>query len=120
MKKNANEYKAWEVQMMSYAPVYEVNNDKCHNFYYHVKVRVYTGHKSFYRRNFVVWFDVFDLSEHYDKERFTKTDIKEYAKELAWSFVDQLPRKGAVTMNALAPFTEECRESIIHFNRIAA
>lgn len=117
----AKEHKAWDTDMVSCVKHYEVNNDKCHNYYWLVKVRIWTGRNTFFRRRFVVWFDSEDIYEHYEGQvRITQADVKEYAKELAWGFMDNLPHKGEVTYNTLQPFTEECNETIRHFNRIAA
>ena len=117
----SKEHKAWDTDMVSCALHYEVNNDKCHNYYWLVKVRIWTGRNTFFRRRFVVWFDSEELAEHYeDKKRITQANVKEYAREIAWSFLCRLPTKGEVTYNALQPFSDECNETIRHFNSIAA
>ena len=95
--------------------VREVNCDKCHNFYFEGWFRVYATDTHYYKGNFVVWFDTADLAEHFDKERFTKKDIREYAGELAYSFLAQAPYK-RVTAETMRPFYEECRNTIERYN----
>ena len=115
------EHEAWDCEITSCTKHYEVNNDKCHNFYYLVKSRIWTGRDSFFRRQFVVWFDTEELAEQYpDKSRFSKKDITEYARVCANSFLAKLPSKGEVTMESLKRFSDDCVESINRFNRLVA
>lgn len=120
--KNENGYrKAWDVDMTSCAKFHEVNNDMTHNFYFLVKVRVWTGRGTFFRRRFVVWFDTGDLGEYYsDKDTFSKKDIQNYARDIAWSFIEGLPVSKECNMESIADFTERCKETIYNYNAIVA
>ena len=123
MKKNNENHKAWSVDMTSCAKILEVNNSMCHNFYFLAKVRVWTGRNTFFRRRFVVWFDSEDLCEYFseDHKRITQKDIKDYAKEQAWNFVEgNLLNKGDCTYETMKPFTDECIATIRRFNGLAA
>lgn len=94
----------------------EVNNDMCHNFYYEVRFRIYTGKTHYYKGNFVIWFDTDDLAMEYpEKDIYTKADIRNYANELAWGFMDLAPRKN-INAETLRPFYEECSRTIDNYN----
>lgn len=96
--------------------IMEVNNDKCHNFYYEVRFRVYTSATNYYKGNFVVWFDSEDLAVHYEeKARITKKDIRYYAEECAWTFLDNAPSRN-VNADTMKPFYAECRRTIEDYN----
>ena len=112
------EHKPWETELVSCVKHYEVNNDKCHNFYFLATVRIWTERNTYFRRRFMVWFDTDDLADWYtDKERFSKADIKAFARELAWNFVASLSVKtGSVTKESLQKFTADCAETIYRFN----
>ena len=122
MKKNNENRKAWEVDMTSCSKILEVNNSMCHNYYFLAKVRVWTGHNTFFRRRFVIWFDAEDLWEYFDgQKRITQKDIKNYARELAWNFVESnLLHKGDCNYEAMKPFSAECIATIRRFNGLAA
>ena len=65
--------------------IYEVNNSMCHNFYFQYNGRIYNESKTKYRQFvFVLWFDIFDVMEHFDTDMVTQEDIKEFAKEYGW------------------------------------
>ena len=94
----------------------EVCNDKCHNFYYEARFRIYTDKTHYYKGNFVIWFDVFDLQDEYpNKKRISKKDIRDYAETLAYNFMDGAPRKN-VNGETLKPFYAECRKTIMDYN----
>ena len=95
--------------------VLEVRNDMCHNFYYEIRFRVYANEHHYWKGNFVVWFDTDDLADYFDKDTFTKKDIKEYVNMLAGNFLDSAPRKN-VTRETMKPFYEECRFTIMNYN----
>lgn len=117
---NAKEHKAWETEIVSCSLRYEVNNCMTHNFYWVVKVRIWTGNNTFFRRKFIVWYDSFELQDWYeDKKYISQANKREYALELAWSFLSRVPTKGKVTCNALKQFTDDCNETIHNYNRIA-
>lgn len=62
--------------------ILEVNNDMVHNYYYLIYGHLYNEDKTRYRKfKFVVWFDICDLQEYFDKDWITKEDIKEYLEE---------------------------------------
>lgn len=57
----------------------EINNDMVHSFYYLINGRIQNEDKTKYRRfKFIVWFDVMDIQEYFEKDSYTQTDIREY------------------------------------------
>lgn len=95
--------------------VREVNCDKCHNFYYEYRFRVYTSPTHFFKGNFVLWFDTEDLAEFFDSDRFTRKQIAEYADEIGWNFLSSAP-KGDVNRETMADFYADCRKTIDDYN----
>ena len=93
----------------------EVNNEKCHNFYYEIRFRVYATPTHYWKGNFVEWFDTNDLAEYYDKDTFTKKDIREYIEMLASNFIDSAPRKD-INRETMRSFYDMCRYSIENYN----
>lgn len=101
--------------------LYEVNNDKCHNYYYLIYGRIYNENKTKYRRfKFVEWFDIFDLQEYYEKDFITNTEIKTYIDNLtnsiSCSYVDDI--KDYDDEKGLKEFYNYCNETIGNYNNI--
>lgn len=116
MDKNKGKHEMGDSIITKMRLIREVNNDMCHNYYYEVNWRVYTDATHFYRGNFVIWFDVFDVADYYpDKERFSKKDIREYAEEIACNFLCGAPKK-EVNAETIRPFYNQCRETINNYN----
>ena len=94
--------------------IWEVNNDMCHNFYYMVYVRIYStnlpNHWKGFR--FIVWFDINDVCEFYDKDRVTKKEIAEYKNE--WINSADYP----TDYNNTANFLNWCNETIRRYNKM--
>lgn len=91
----------------------EVNNDMCHNWYFICYGRIYTEDLTkFMRVKYIVWFDIYDICESYDKESVTKTEIKEYAKELAFSFIDAWHNY----KQNFKDFVNDCNQTINRYN----
>lgn len=100
----------------------EVNNSMCHNFYYEIRFRVYASPTHYWKGNFVEWFATDDLAEYYDKDTFTKKDIREYIEMLASNFLDAAPRKD-INRETMTPFYNMCCRTIENYNgknRVAA
>lgn len=91
----------------------EVNTLMCHNWYYLVYGRIYTEDRKQYQRfKFVVWFDVFDVCEYYDKDSASKSEIDQYARELAQSFISG---RNPVATDC-SKFIEDCNHTINQYN----
>ncbi len=110
----AKTYKSGDCRITKIRMIREVNNCMCHNFYFEIKWRVYAGELAYYRGNFVVWFDTDDLYDFYEKDTFSKADVKGYAEELAGCFLSDAPLNP--TAETMRPFFAKCRESIEHYN----
>ena len=91
----------------------EVCNDMCHNWYYLVYGRIYTkDRKAFQRFKYVVWFDVFDVCEYYEKDGVTSQEIKNYSFEVATAFV---PSFDMIAENC-TDFLNDCNQTIERYN----
>ena len=95
----------------------EVCNDMAHNFYYIYYGRIYNENKTRYKKfKYVLWFDVFDVMEFFEKDFFTKDDVKEYANNLEfgelYNIKDYNDEKG------LKDFYEAANETIKNYNEI--
>ena len=118
MDKNKGKHEMGDSIITKMGLIHEVNNDMCHNYYYKVNWRVYTDATHFYRGNFVIWFDTFDVDAYYynsGKERFSKKDIREYAEVVAVNFLSGAPQK-EVNAETIRPFYAMCRETINNYN----
>lgn len=74
------------IELTNHRKIHEVNNDMCHNYYYVQHGRIYNAdHTRFRRFRFVLWFDINDICEYFDKDVVTKQEISQYATEVGWS-----------------------------------
>lgn len=99
----------------------EVNNSMCHNYYYIVYGRIYNESKTKYKKfKFVVWFDIFDLQEYFEKDIIYKEDIKNYVDDLIFgascAYIDNI--KSFDDEKGLKKFYEYCNETIEEYNKI--
>ena len=78
--------KDFTIELTTHKKIKEVNGAMCHNFYYVQHGRIYNAdHTRFRRFKFVVWFDIFDVYEYFEKDAVTTREIAEFASEIAWS-----------------------------------
>lgn len=99
----------------------EVNNDMCHNYYYLIYGKIYNENKTRYRKfKFVVWFDIFDLQEYFEKDIIYKEDIKNYIDDLIFGascvYTDNI--KSFDDEKGLKEFYNYCNETIKNYNNI--
>lgn len=95
----------------------EVNNDMTHNWYYEFRFRIYSDERHYYKGNFVLWFDADEVCSYYDKDSVTKREIAAYADEIGGIFLASGAPNGEVTPETLKPFYEQCRQTIIDYNK---
>lgn len=101
--------------------LYEVNNEKCHNYYYLIYGKIYNENKTRYRKfKFVEWFDIFDMQEYYEKDFITNTEIKAYVNNLidsiGCSYIDDI--KNYNDEKGLKEFYNYCNDTIKNYNNI--
>lgn len=96
----------------------EINNDMAHNYYYLCYGRIYNEtHAKYKKFKFVIWFDIFDVMEFYEKDSVTNNEIKEYAHELAYNnYLANI--KNYNDEKRLKEFYEYCHETIENYNKI--
>lgn len=96
----------------------EVNNDMCHNYYYLVHGRIVDEKaKKYLKYKFVMWFDIFDLQEYFEKDIITKSDIKQYRDELSYSYLSH-NIKDTNDKEHIKEFLRECNDTIKSYNNI--
>lgn len=97
----------------------EVNNSMCHNYYYIIYGRIYNESKTKYRKfKYVIWFDIFDIQEYYEKDFVTKEEIKNYVDDLIYSISHTYNIKNFNDEKELKSFYEYCNETIEEYNKI--
>ena len=107
-----------EVEYTKINKIHEVNNCMCHNYYYIYYGRIINAEKTKYKKfKYILWFDIFDLQEYYNKDTITKDDIKQYANELCCDVVENYVKDYNDT-EGLKAFYSWCKETIENYNRI--
>lgn len=106
----------FHVKITKRVKLLEVCNDKCHNYYFLVYVRIYNADKTRYRKaRFVVWFDNEDVGEYVDKDYYNNDDVMELLDELIADYLSYIK-----SYNDTADFYEFCRDSINRYNGVVA
>ena len=96
----------------------EVNNDMVHNYYYLVYGKIIDSDtKRCLKYKFVMWFDIFDLQEYFDKDYISKSDIKQYVNELSYNYIGY-EIKSINDKKGIKAFLNECKETIEEYNKI--
>lgn len=99
--------------------IYEVNNDMVHNYYYVAYGKILNkDHTRCRKFKFVIWFDIIDVMEYFDKDRVSKEDIRDYASELVSNDSYLLNINDYDDIKHLKEFYEYCRETIDNYNKI--
>lgn len=97
----------------------DVDNDMVHNFYYLNYCRLYNDDRNKYRKfKFITFFDIFDVQNYYDKEIVTKDDIKEYARDLAFTLNINNYITNYNDIDGLKKLYQYCNDTIKEYNRI--
>lgn len=109
--------KDFTVELTTRKKLLEVNNEMCHNFYYLQHGRIYNADKSRLRRfKFVLWFDIFDVMEYFEKEVVRKQDIDEFANEIAWCFSETF-QNVIKSFDDCQEFYDLCNKTIEDYNK---
>ena len=109
--------KDFTVELTKREKLLEVNNDMCHNFYYLQYGRIYNADKTYFRRfKFVFWFDIFDVTEYFDKDVVSKQEIDEFANEIAWC-MSETGQGGIKSFDDCQAFYDWCSETINDYNK---
>lgn len=97
--------------------LFEQNNDMAHNYYYLIQGHIYNENKTRYRKfKFVLWFDIFDLQEFFEKDIISQNDIKQYLNEI--EFTHLLNIENYDDTQGLKQFYDYCNDTIKDYNRI--
>lgn len=105
------------IELTKHMKIHEVNNYMCHNFYYVQHGRIYNAdHTRFRRFRFVLWFDINDVCEYFDKDVVTVQEISRYATETGWSYCDNnIDLIGS--FEDYHRFYKWCNDTINHYNK---
>lgn len=88
----------------------EVSNDMAHNFYYLVHGRIINENNTFTRFRIVLWFDIFDVQDFFEKEIISKNDLRLYLDEVINSYF--------ISQTDKTEFISTCNETINNYNNI--
>lgn len=95
----------------------EQNNEMAHNYYYLIYGRIYNEGRTRVRKfKYVLWFDIFDLQEYFEKDIITKEDIKNYINDLEIGYLTNL--KDYNDIEGLKDLYDYCNETIKNYNEI--
>lgn len=95
----------------------EINNEMAHNYYYIIYGRIYNEERTRIRKfKYILWFDIFDLQEYFEKDIITKEDIKNYINDLEIGYLMNL--KDYNDIEGLKDFYDYCNETIKNYNEI--
>lgn len=98
--------------------LHEVNNDMTHNYYYLVHGRLIDNDTKMYLKyKFVMWFDIFDVQEYFDKDIITKSDLKQYKEDLSYNYIVH-NIKDVNDKEHIKEFLKECNSTIEEYNNI--
>lgn len=101
--------KVSEIKKTKRSLLHEICNEKCHNWYYYIRGRIYDEQKTRYRKfAFIVFLDVL---EELDGDTYTKADIKDYLNEV----IDGMPYPD--DFDNCQNFFNICNETIDNYNR---
>ncbi len=90
-----------------------VCNEKCHNFYYNVRLRIYFGDSKYLKCSMLIWFDIFDVQEYFDKDNVTQKDINDYLNEMIFVEIDTI---NGANLTVTQNFIKQCNEKIKEYN----
>ena len=109
--------KNFSVELTKKEKILEVNNSMCHNYYYYQHGRIYNADKTKFRRfGFVLWFDIFDVTEYFEKESVTQKEINDYTNIISWETV--CTYEGLIkSFDDCSQFYNMCNETIKEYNR---
>lgn len=106
------------IKLTKCVKLFEVNNCMCHNYYYLQYGRIYNANRTEYRHfKFVVWFDIFDVMEYFDKDIITKENINEYAKIICGVNCESYGNTIKI-YNDCKQFFDFCNNTINHYNMV--
>lgn len=100
----------------------EINNDMAHNYYFIAYGKIYNNeHTMFKRFKFIVYFDIFDLREYFEKDVISNEDIRNYANDyifnecLTYQLNDEYTY---YSVDRLQQFFQFCCKTIENYNSL--
>ena len=104
------------IELTTHSKIKEVNNEKCHNYYYVQHGRIYNAnHTRFRRFKFILWFDIYDVQDFFEEDLVTIHDIVRYATECGINYCDNHQHL-IQSFNECDDFYVWCNETINHYN----
>ena len=105
-----------EIKITKKEKLQEINNSMVHNYYYLVHGRIINDENTRYKKfKFVLFFDAFDIQEYFEKDFYTKDDIKIYIDALIDGYISIIP-----DYNKTTGFFQICNDTIERYNKICA
>lgn len=97
--------------------ILEVNNEMCHNYYYLIYGRLYNENKTKYKKfKYILFFDIWDLLEYYEKDFVTQEEIKNYIEAIENPYLTSIRNYDDV--KNIENFYKFCNETIDNYNNL--
>lgn len=94
--------------------LWELNCDKCHNYYYGIKGRIINDDNTKYKKfTFVVSFDIFDAMEYFEQDSVSQQELLMYVDVLTDSMLSYIK-----SYNDCKHFYSLCNETIDTYNKL--
>lgn len=97
--------------------ILEVNNEMCHNYYYLIHGRLYNENKTKYKKfKYILFFDIWDLLEYYEKDFVTQEEIKDYIEAIENPYLTSISNYNDI--KNIENFYKFCNETIENYNNL--
>lgn len=103
-----------EIKITKKQCIYKQYNDMVANEYWLVSGKIYNDDKTFSKKfRLVIWYDLQDIQEYFDKDYATEKDKKLYLDELIYSYTDTIK-----DYKDTKEFYDLCNETINNYNKL--
>lgn len=103
-----------EIKITKKQCIYKEYNDMVANEYWLVAGKIYNDDKTFSKRfRLVIWYDLQDVQEYFDKDYATEKDKKLYLDELIYSYTDTIN-----DYKDTKEFYDLCNNTINNYNKL--
>lgn len=97
--------------------ILEVNNEMCHNYYYLIYGRLYNENRTKYKKfKYILFFDIWDLLEYYEKDFVTQEEIKDYIEAIENPYLTSISNYNDI--KNIENFYKFCNETIENYNNL--
>lgn len=102
--------------------LYDVNDDMERDYCYMIYVRLFNNeHTKYIKYKFILWFDIFEVEEYFEKDAISKNNIRWFIEDYAFNTCLYYKLDESTTyydIDRLKDFLSFCNETIKKYNRI--